>query len=170
MGALAKFQQQLPVVSRAKNLIGPGLTVWRHAQTERTGSGDGHDALVAPDRRGGLAVEVRQAVQIVTDQYPVHGRAGIPSRQALRSGPTLSRLRWRTIRSSRRTGVRFGDRRGRLDAVVEAVGAQLEVAAPPLAGALPGNAHCFGHMSDRTAGLDARHNNSRPCGVSGALR
>ncbi len=114
----------------------------------------GTTALVAADGRHGLAVEVAQAVQIMTAQHPVdRGRRQVQAGgDAIRADlvPTSlpEDLRLRRRRCEHRRATRPAG------AVIEAVHAQLQVPVPPLGGALAGDGHRLGGVGDRDAGLD----------------
>jgi hypothetical protein len=112
-------------------------------------------ALVAADDPPGGAVEVVQAVEVVAGQDPVDGRG----RQAEAPGNAIgaglvgpadaAHLRLgalgRALRGAQRPA----------GPIVGAVGAELQVAVPPLRRALAGDAHRVGDMGNRDARGDA---------------
>ncbi len=126
--------------------------------------------LVAADRCRCLAVQVGEATEVVAAQDPVDRRwrhvevdgKAVGSHflgAALATDLGLHVLRGPTGRAPRTTG-----------AVMEAIGAELEVAVPPLGRALPRDAH---GVSDMGIGVPAAmrwQSSSPPWGVRGALR
>ena len=111
-------------------------------------------SLVAADRLAGLTVEMGETVEVVPDQDSMDGGGRHPEterdpvrsdlvRPAVVNDPLLQ-AGWGPVRGSPRSA----------RPVMETLDAQLEVAVPPFAGALPRNPHRFGDVSDRTAGLD----------------
>jgi len=114
----------------------------------------GPGTFVAADRRGGGSVHVREPVEVITDQHPVdrRGRDAEVDREAVGAD-----LVGAATPADLDLG-RFGDPQGRLagsaGAVMETVGAEFQVAVPPLRRAPARDPHRRGHVRDRGAGLD----------------
>jgi hypothetical protein len=111
-------------------------------------------ALVAADLGSGGPVEVPETVEVVADEDAVDSGGGQshprsdailtqPLRPADANHPGLE-LGWGTTRGPA----------GAARTILEANLAELQVAMPPLAGALTGDTHLVGDMGDRRAGLD----------------
>src|SRR5438874_10102428 len=111
-------------------------------------------ALVTPDGCRALAVEVAQAVQVVAQEHPIDGGGG----QVEVDGEAVGA---HSLGPATATDLGLdlctdagGRTSGATGAVMQPVGAELEVAVPPLRRAAPGDTHGRGHMGDGGAGFD----------------
>jgi hypothetical protein len=114
----------------------------------------GPGPLVASDRLGGLTIDVIETVEVVAAQHPVDGgrRQVEVYRQAVRPdffGPTPA-----ADLGLNPVGHPGRETTGSARPVVQPVGAELQVAVPPLGGTAPRDSHGRRHMSDRRPGLD----------------
>jgi hypothetical protein len=113
---------------------------------------------------------VRQTVELVADEHPVHRRRSHaeacrdPVRANLVPPAVADDL---PLDAGRRP---VGTAAGPAGPVVEPLGAELEVSVPLLGRTAAGDAHRLGGVGDGSASLDAPAQQQSTCGVCGALR
>jgi hypothetical protein len=128
----------------------------------------GAAAFVTADRFPRGPIQVRETVEVVADQDPIHRRGGQLEAGGDAVGADLVALAVSDDAGFYPGGQAGGRVAGAARTITQAVGTELDVAMPPLRDALPGDPHPRGHMGDRGAGLDPlAEQQSTPLGCRG---